>query len=462
MPALHTDDPSRLADTIAGQVILPDDPGYDDARQAFYGDIDRRPAAIARPLNAAEVSKVVDFARATGAELAIRSGGHSLAGHSVTEGGIVLDLVAMKAIEIDLEQRTAWAETGLTAGEYTEAAAAHGFATGFGDTGSVGIGGITLGGGVGFLVRKHGLTVDNLLAAEIVTADGSILEIDTERHPDLFWAIRGGGGNFGVATRLKFRLHEVDDIVGGMLVLPATPDVISGFVALAENAPDELSAIVMVMNAPPAPFLPEAVHGKTVLLALMVHAGDSAAGVQAVAPFRELAEPLVDDLAEVPYLSMFPPEPPFHPTMASQTMFMDHIDTEVAGTILTHLAASTAPMAAVQIRVLGGAMARVPVEDTAFAHRDARLMINVAAMYAEPSDAGTQRTWVAAVAAALHQGDDRTYVNFMGGSEQDGVRNAYPGATWDRLVAVKRRYDPDNLFRLNTNIPPGTTDAPTT
>ena len=240
----------RLRDTFDGRVIAPGDAGYDAARKVFYGKFDQQPAAVVRPSGAAEVAQVVTLARDGGLELAVRSGGHSLAGHSTTEGGIVLDLSELTALDLDLEGRTAWAQTGLTAGAYTTAVGAHGLATGFGDTGSVGIGGITLGGGVGFLVRKHGLTIDSLLAAEVVTADGRVLEVDDQHHPELFWAIRGGGGNFGVATRLRFRLHELPSIVGGMLLLPGSPEVIEGLVAAAEAAPEELSVIANVMVAP--------------------------------------------------------------------------------------------------------------------------------------------------------------------------------------------------------------------
>jgi len=248
---------SRLRADLAGQVIGPDDSEYERARLVFLPQFDRRPAAIVRPAGANEVAYVVSLAREQGLELAIRSGGHSSAGHGVSEGGIVLDLSAMKALEIDPDNRLAWAETGLTAGEVTTAAHAHGLAIGFGDTGSVGIGGLTLGGGVGYLIRKHGLTIDDLLGAEIVTADGGLLRADAEHHPDLFWAIRGGGGNFGVATRFHYRLHPVGTVTGGMLVLPATADVVAGFVAAAEAAPEELSTIATVMTAPPLPFLPE-------------------------------------------------------------------------------------------------------------------------------------------------------------------------------------------------------------
>jgi FAD/FMN-containing dehydrogenase len=233
----------KLRDTLNGRVITPGDPDYDQARTVFVGGIDRHPAVIIKAADANDVARVVSLARETGLKLAVRSGGHSTAGHSVCEGGIVLDLSAMNALDIDVDHHTAWAQTGLTAGQYTTAADAYGLTTGFGDTGSVGLGGITLGGGIGYLVRKHGLSIDDLLAAELVSADGRLLRTDPETHPELFWAIRGGGGNFGVATRFQFRLHPVDHAVGGMLLLPATPEVIAAFVAEAETAPEELSTI---------------------------------------------------------------------------------------------------------------------------------------------------------------------------------------------------------------------------
>jgi FAD/FMN-containing dehydrogenase len=438
-----------------GRVTAPGDTGYDQARKVFYGKWDRRPGAIVRPADAAGVARVVTLARDAGLELAVRSGGHSTAGHSTSEGGIVLDLSAMDGLEIDAEGRTAWAQAGLTAGAYTAAVGAHGLATGFGDTGSVGIGGITLGGGVGFLVRKFGLTIDSLLAAEVVTADGRVLQVDAEGHPDLFWAIRGGGGNFGVATRFRFRLHPVDQVVGGMLVLPAGAEVIEGFVAAAEAAPEELSGIANVMVAPPMPFLPEAAHGKLVVLALLCYAGDAAAGERALAPFRTLAEPVADMLQPMSYAEMFAAEEEeYHPTAVSRTMLVDTVDREVAGTIMRHLEASDAPVRVAQLRVLGGAMARVPADATAFAHRDSRLMVNLAAFYEGPDDRVVRQAWVDEFAAALHQGDSRAYVNFLGDEGPDRVHEAYPSSTWDRLAEVKRRYDPGNLFRLNQNIPP--------
>ena len=446
---------SQLRNDFHGALIAPGDAEYDRARTVFYGGIDRRPAVIIKPVDAEEVARIVSLARETGMELAVRSGGHSTAGHSVSEGGIVLDLSAMKDLQIDTKARTAWAETGLTAGEVTTAAAAHGLAVGFGDTGSVGIGGITLGGGVGYLVRKHGLTIDNLLAAEVVTADGQILQVDEKNHPDLFWAIRGGGGNFSVVTRFKFRLHEVPSIVGGMLILPATPESIAGFIAEQEAAPEELSSIANVMFAPPMPFLPQEAHGKLIIFAIMVFAGQPEAGQRALAPFRSLATPLADMLKPMSYPEIYQPEEgEYHPVAASRTMFVDSIDRSAGETIVNHLNTSTAAMSVAQLRVLGGAMARVPMDATAFAHRKSKIMVNVAALYEKPEEKAKHEAWAKKFASALQQSDKGLYVNFLSDEGEARVRAAYPGSTWDRLAAVKARYDPTNLFRLNQNIAP--------
>jgi len=445
----------RLGKDVEGRVISPGDPEYDDARAVFYGGLDKRPAAIVRVASNADVVRVIAEARDTGLELAIRSGGHSVAGHSVTEGGIVLDLSEMGALEIDVETRTAWAESGVTAGTYSVAAAEHGLATGFGDSPSVGIGGITLGGGVGFLVRKYGLTIDALLAADVVTAEGEVLRVDERSHPDLFWAIRGGGGNFGVATRFRFRLFEVPSIVGGILILPATPETVAEWAAASEAASEELSTIATVMKAPPMPFLPEAAHGKVVILGMIVHVGGGEAGERAVAPFRELAEPLADMLKEMPYPGIYMEEEgDFHPIASDRTMFLDRVDEDLAATILDRISSSDAMMAAAQFRVLGGAMARVPADATAFAHRPSKIMVNVAALFENVEDRPRYEDWVQAFADELRQDDQGAYVNFLEDEGEERVRAAYPGATWDRLREIKRRYDPTNLFRLNQNIPP--------
>jgi FAD/FMN-containing dehydrogenase len=440
---------------LAGEVIVPDDSRYEAARTVFHGGVDRRPAVIVRPADAGEVARVVALARETGLELAVRSGGHSSAGHGVTDGGIVLDLSLMKTLEIDPERRIAWAETGLTAGEVTVAAGRHGLAVGFGDTGSVGIGGLTLGGGIGLLVRKHGLTIDDLLAVEIVTSDGRVLLADAEHRPDLYWALRGGGGNFGVATRFQFRLHRVDTVTGGILILPASPETIASFVAAAEAAPEELSTIANVMPLPPLPFVPEEHRGALGILAMLVHAGPVEEGERAVAALRALATPIVDMVRPMQYPEMFPPaDPEYRPIASASTMFLDTVDRGVAEEILDHLRRSTAPMRAAQLRVLGGAMSRVPADATAFAHRTSRIMVTVAAISASVDDVPVDEAWVAELAAALRQGDPGAYVNFLGDEGEERVRAAYPGTTWDRLAEIKRRYDPGNLFRLNQNIRP--------
>ena len=385
----------ELDASLRGPVIGPDDADYDRTRTVFVGGIDRRPAAIARVADAGDVANAITFARETGLELAVRSGGHSSAGHGVTEGGLVIDLRELTDLELDPEGRTAWVQTGLTAGGYTAAADAHGLATGFGDTGSVGIGGLTLGGGIGFLVRKHGLTIDQLLEAELVTADGELLRVDGDHHPELFWAIRGGGGNFGVATRFRFRLHEVGLVAGGLLILPATPEVITSFLAEADAAPEELSTIANVMPAPPMPFVPEEQHGRLVVLALMVFAGDPEAGERALAPFRSLAPPIADLLRPMRYPEIFfPDEEDYHPMAEARTMFVDAVDATAVETIVDRLESSDAPMRVTQLRVLGGAMARVPNDATAFAHRDRRLMVTVAALYERPEEAPDRKSVV--------------------------------------------------------------------
>jgi FAD/FMN-containing dehydrogenase len=440
----------QLRAAVDGEVIGPRDAGYDAARAVRQRTIDRRPVAIVRPVHAVDVANVVSLARETGAALAVRSGAHSLAGHGVADRGIVLDLSALKAIQIDTQGRRAWVETGLLAGEVTRALGAHGLAIPFGDSGSVGVGGLTLGGGVGYLVRKYGLTIDSLLAAELVTADGELHYVDADNEPDLFWAIRGGGGNFGVATNLCFRLRPVTTVTGGMLIVPATARTIASFVEAASDAPEELSTIAAVLGAaPPMPFIPAEQHGRPLIMAQLAFAGDDADGQRTLAPFRALA-PLVDMLRPQSYAELFGPEQEGPPLVAVNTMFLDAVDESVAEAVLAHLRESTAQIAAVQLRVLGGAVARVPTDATAYAHRSRRMIATVAALDTEP----VHDTWARDVPPALRQGDAGAYVNFLGDEGVERVRDAYPGDTWERLAAIKRQYDPDNLFRLNQNVQP--------
>ena len=440
---------------LEGELIVPDDPHYDDRRQVFFKGFDKRPLAVARVAGADDVASVVNAARESGLELAIRSGGHSWAGYGTVDGGLIIDLSRMDAVEIDADGGTAWVETGATAGKYTVATGEKGRATGLGDTGSVGIGGITLAGGIGFLARKTGLTIDNLLAAEVVTADGEVVRTSESSEPDLFWAIRGGEGNFGVVTRLQLRLAEISEIVGGMLILPASPQVITGFLEAAKAADVGLSTIAAVMVAPPLPFLPAEAHGKPVLMGQFAYVGPVDHAAEVIAPFRALAEPLVDMVRPIRYPELYQgpeQEPRFG---AATNFFADSLEPAAAEAILEQLPKSTAPMRVVQLRVLGGALAEVPNDATAYAHRDRELFVNVAAMYTDAGERDTHKAWVNDLASSLGKDGGGGYVGFLGEEDEATIRAAYPGATWDRLRELKRRYDPDNLFHLNHNIPPG-------
>ncbi len=447
---------AKLRTDVTGRVVAPDDPDYDEMRRVFLGDIDEHPAVIVRVADALDVSRVIAAARDTGLELAVRSGGHSPAGHCTTTGGIVLDLRDLRALEIDTAARTAWAEAGLTAGEYTTAAAARGLATGFGDTASVGIGGITLGGGIGFLVRAQGMTIDSLLGAEIVTADGEVRIVDAEHEPDLYWAIRGGGGNFGVATRFRYRLHPLEEVVGGLLFLPATPETLHRFLEEAHDAPDEVSTIANVMPAPPMPFLPEERHGELIIMAFVVHAGGGEAGEGAVAPFRSIAEPIADMIGPKPYPEIYLPEDPdYHPIAVSRTSLVDEVDDGAIEMILERLEASRPRMRVTQIRALGGAMARVPSDATAFAHRDRRFMVSVASLYENRDERPEHEAWVNGLMGDLRRDQPAAaYVGFLADEGAERVHEAYPRSTWERLAAIKDHYDRTNLFHRNQNVPP--------
>ncbi len=443
-----------LRTSISGRVIAPGDATYDEARTLFMGGIDRHPAVIIFPADPSDVVRAIALARETGLPLAVRSGGHSGAGHSSVDDGIVVDLRDMKSLEVNATNRTAWAQTGLSAVEYSNGVGAHGLATGFGDTGSVGIGGITLAGGIGYLTRKYGMTIDSVLGAELVTANGDVLEVNENSHPDLFWAIRGGGGNFGVVTRFHYRLHQVPQIVGGVLILPATADSVVKVMQAAEEAPEELSAIINVMSAPPMPFIPAEQHGKLVVMMLVCYAGDAEAGARAIAPFRSIATPIADMVRPMRYPEIFPPDDPsMHPTAVGRTLFINSVDRGTAESIMSYLQKSDAVMRVAQLRVLGGAMARVPSDATAFAHRQSRILVNVAAFYTGREDRPAREAWTKEFAAALHQGDSGLYSAFMADEGDARVHAAYPGSTWGRLAAVKARYDPTNLFRLNQNVP---------
>lgn len=448
---------AALDDLVRGVVLRPADTDYEAQRELYYGCFAARPGAIVRAADDADVAAVVRFAARTGTPLALRGAGHSPAGHGTVEGGVVLDLRSLRDLEIDASTRTLWAQPGLRAIDVMRAGFDHGLTLGFGDMGAVGIAGITLGGGVGFISRRYGLTVDSLLGAELVTADGELVHADAQRHPDLFWAIRGGGGNFGVVTRLRYRMHEVATVTGGVLVLPATVDTITGFVEAADAAPEQLTTMGQVVTAPPRPFLPPHLHGKVVLMATIVDTGPRSGGERAMAPFRSLAEPLVDLLGPMPYPDLYPPRDT-HADSAThiRATYLDAFDAAIARTILDRVHDADADMANVQLRVLGGAIARVPEDATAHGHRTRRLLVvMVSQQRLTRWDRAGQRAWVRGLDEALRRhGASGTTVNFLADEDPRRVREAYPDPIWDRLRAVKRAYDPDNVFRVNQNIPP--------
>ena len=445
-----------LALRMKGRIVTASDSDYDALRAVALGNWSHQPLFIARVRDAADVADVVDFARRNDLEIAIRSGGHSVCGHSGSAGGVVIDLRELNGIDIDTEAMTVWAGSGLNAGEVSAALDEHKVVVGFGDSAGVGIGGLTVGGGLGYMARKHGLTIDALLAAEIVTAAGDILVVDENNHPDLFWAIRGGGGNFGVVTRFQYRLNPLPEFTGGPLVLPATPEVVTGFVTAARAAPEELTTILIAMPCPPMPFLPPELYGKTVLMGMMAYAGPAAAAAVALAPFRALATPYADLVRPGPYSMMYlPEEPGMTPAVSVRAQFVDDVDLKQAADMLERIGNCPAPMRMAQIRVLGGAAARVPTEATAYAHRSAPILFAYLAMDGGAEAAARNDRWAAEGIAALgRDATAGTYVNFQAEQGADSLGKVYPEATLNRLRDIKRRYDPANLFRLNQNIPP--------
>jgi FAD/FMN-containing dehydrogenase len=453
--ALRESELRALGAALRGHVILPGDAGYDAARRGHNTAIDRRPAIIVRPHDTADVSRAIVAARDLGLEIAVKGGGHSLAGHSSIDGGMVVDLGDMRQVVIDPIRRTGSAQGGVLAGEYTRAAHEHGYATPFGDTTTVGLGGLTLGGGMGWLTRKHGLTIDSLLSVELVTADGDRMTVSEDCDPELFWALRGGGGNFGVATRFTYRLHPLDVVTGGALFLPLSARVLQDLVEVSAAAPEDLTQITNVMAMPPAPFVPAELVGTPAVIVLLVHAGDPEAGAAAVGPFRALATPLVDMVGPMPYPAMYVltagGEQP-GPSVVRST-FLPGLSRPAAEAIVHRHGSPEGQLAMTQLRVLGGAMARVPADATAFAHRHALVMASVITAVGESAAAST--AWADAYLAELASDGIGVYSNFMGDEGEARLRAAYPGRTYERLVAVKRRVDPDNVFHANHNIRPG-------
>jgi FAD/FMN-containing dehydrogenase len=452
--AADAGDLDTLATALRGGLVRPDDSTFEKIAGVWNTALQQRPAAIARVADAADVATAITYACRHDLEIAVRSGGHSMAGHSTGEGALVIDTRELRGIHIDLEAGLVWAGAGLTAGDLTDALSPHGMAVPFGDTASVGLGGITLGGGIGFLARKFGLTVDSLVAAEIVTADGEVLTASATEHPDLFWALRGGGGNFGIVTRFCYRLSPVGhEVLGGAIFLPATHDVLRSLAPIATSAPDELTIIAELMAAPELPFMPAEHVGEPTLLILFVFAGDPEAGRAAIAPLRAVAAPFAEVVQPMPYAGIYeftrPAEVPGPST--SRSVFLETLDDVVIDAVLDGFA--TAPEGSmIQMRTFGGAMSRVPADATAFAHRSAGAQVTI--INGLGDDAAAATAWNRALFARLEPSATGVYVNFLESEGDARIRAAYPNGTYERLAAVKRRYDRYNVFRRNQNVRP--------
>ena len=455
-------DLERLRDSIRGPVIDPDDEGYDAARAIWNGAIDRRPACVARCTGVADVVAAVRFARECDLLVAVRSGGHGVGGHALCDGGLVIDLSPMKGIRVDPAARTATAEAGVLWGELDRETQLHGLATVGGIVTHTGIAGLTLGGGIGWLMRKHGATVDNLLAADVVTAQGEIVTASEEENPDLFWAIRGGGGNFGIVTSFVYRLHPVGPIVlAGPIFHPFehAREVLRVYRDFIAAAPDELTTIFELSVAPPLPFLPEDVHGKPIVMIGACYAGSPDEGAEVLRPLKQFGRPIVDLIEPKPYTalqSMFDPLVPHGWHRYWKSVELPPLTDQAIDTLVEQASAPTSPKSYTIVFQLGGALARVGEDHTAFSQRDTAHNVNINAVWTEEDpDAERHIAWARDFFDAMqpHAGG-RVYVNFLGEEGGNRVRQAYGARNYKRLVELKRAYDPTNFFRLNQNIEP--------
>ena len=457
-----TIDGERLRAGLRGPVILPADPGYDAARAIWNGAIDRRPACIARCTGVADVVAAVRFARERDLLVAVRSGGHGVGGHAVCDGGLVIDLSPMKGIRVDPKARTARAEAGVLWGEFDRETQLHGLATVGGIVTHTGIAGLTLGGGIGWLMRKHGATVDNLVAVDLVTADGDVLTASEDENPDLFWGVRGGGGNFGIVTSFEYRLHPLGPIVlAGPIFHPLenAREVLRFYREFIAAAPDELTTIFNLRLAPPLPFLPEDVHGKPIVMVGACYAGGAEDGIEVVRPLKEFGTPIVDLLEPKPYTalqSMFDPAVPHGWHYYWKSIELPPLTDTAIDTLVEHASALTSPKSYCIVFQLGGALARVGKEETAYSQRDTAHNVNINAVWTEDDPEGERHVaWAREFFSALQPEDGRhLYLNFLGDEGPDRVRQACGERQYERLAELKRAYDPTNFFRLNQNIEP--------
>jgi FAD/FMN-containing dehydrogenase len=458
---------ATLAGSFSGALLTPGDAGYDDARQVWNGAIDRHPALIARCASVGDVVAALRHARECDLLVAVRGGGHGVAGLAVCDDGVVIDLSPMRGIAVDPAARTARAQAGVLWGEMDAATQEHGLATVGGIVTHTGIAGLTLGGGIGWLMRRHGATVDNLLGAEVVTADGDVVRASAEEEPELFWGLRGGGGNFGIVTSFEYRLHAVGPtVLAGPIfhALEDGPEVLRFYRDYVAQAPDELTTIVMLRRAPAVAFVPAELHGRPVVMVTVCYAGPVERGEEVLAPLRRFGRPLVDAVGPRPYVelqSVFNAGVPHGWHYYWKSWELPPLQDAAIDTLVEQARRITSPRSYVIVFQLGGALARVGDHDTAFGQRDAAHDVNINAVWL-PGDAARDEhvRWARECYAALEPfATGRTYVNFLADEGQQRVRAAYGEERYARLVALKRAYDPGNVFRLNQNIDPRGVDV---
>ncbi|MDM0110994.1 FAD-binding oxidoreductase [Variovorax sp. J22R133] len=455
-------DIDALASQISGGLLTAGDEAYDTARKVWNATIDRHPAIIARCLTDSDVQAAVRFAAEHRMLMSVRGGGHHIAGNAVAEGGLMLDMSGMKTISIDVAKRTARVGAGALLADLDREAQAHGLAVPLGINSTTGVAGLTLGGGFGWLTRRHGMSIDNLLSATVVTADGAIRIASAESQPELFWALRGGGGNFGVVTSFHFQLHPVGpEVYSGLVVYPFSQarQVLRAWRDFTMKAPDELSVWMVMRKAPPLPFLPESVHGKEVVIFPLVYSGNVEEGEQVAAPVLKFGDPVGTHLGAAPYAAF---QQAFDPLLAPggrnywKSNNFSTLSDAALDTVIASASNLPGPECEIFIAQLGGAMARVKPDATAFVGRDAHYIMNVHGRWSSPHDDETVRAWARrAFEDAAPHATGSGYVNFLTEDEAERVAAAY-GTNYERLQAVKQRFDPDNLMRMNLNIAPAT------
>ncbi|HEY9619326.1 MAG TPA: FAD-binding oxidoreductase [Crinalium sp.] len=451
---------TNLKTNVKGHVVLPDDLNYDKVRELWNAMIDRRPAIIVQCRNSNDVSHAIKFARENGLELSIRGGGHNIAGNAACDHGVMIDLSTMKAVRVDAQKKRAYVEPGATLEDFDKVAQAHGLATPVGINSTTGIAGLTLGGGFGWLTRKYGMTIDNLVSAQVVTADGNQIRASATENADLFWAIRGGGGNFGVVTEFEFELHPVGpEVLAGLIVFPFSQahQVLTQYREFAESAPEDLNVWVVLRKAPPLPFLPMEIHGKEVVVLAVFYASDAVEGKKLIEPLRSFGDVCGEHIGIQPYVAW---QQAFDPLMTrgARNYWKSHNFTELQDGALDAIADFAgklpSPQCEIFIGFMAGAPNRVPADATAYYHRDAKFVLNVHGRWDDAADDERCIAWAREFfRASAPYASAGAYVNFMTGEEGDRVAAAY-GSNYDRLVQIKKRYDPENIFHLNQNIKP--------